>query len=89
MQWWAAIKLARSQTRRTVSGFLDKAGREFHYTMPDPLLELLRFAKIGLPEHVTWGNRIAKLPASLLQDAHRLHLPPLYYPHIIGTTWVP
>jgi Fic family protein len=76
LQWWAAIKLARSQTRRTVSGLLDKAGREFHYTMPDPLLELLHFVdsyasgQIKLPDLILNRNlRDRYIQSSLIEEA--------------------
>ena len=38
--WWAAIKFARSQTRRTIP-LVDRNGRPFSYCLADPVLELL------------------------------------------------
>ena len=38
--WWAAIKFARSQARRTIP-LSDKNGRPFSYCLADPVLELL------------------------------------------------
>jgi Fic family protein len=39
-EWWSAIKLARSQTRRVIP-LVDRHGKPFSYCLPDPVLELL------------------------------------------------
>ncbi len=75
-QWWTAIKLARSQTKREVPGFVDKIGRPFHYTMPDPLLEMLHFidrqasGQIQVPGQI--GDPATKdryIQSSLIEEA--------------------
>ena len=38
-QWWLALRLARQDARRLP--LLDRAGRAFSFTLPDPLLEAL------------------------------------------------
>lgn len=39
-EWWAAVKLARRQTRRTIP-LTDKDGKPFAYSLADPVLEFL------------------------------------------------
>ena len=39
-EWWAAIKLARMQSRREIQ-LRDTSGRPFTYSTPDPLLQML------------------------------------------------
>ncbi len=57
-EMWAALKLARNQTRRSVP-LVDAQGHAFGYTLPDPLLERLHRLDSGargtlsLPEAVT------------------------------------
>ena len=75
-EWWTAIKLARSQTKREVPGFVDKIGRPFHYTMPDPLLEMLHFidrqasGQIQVPDPIgDPATRDRYIQSSLIEEA--------------------
>lgn len=57
-EWWLAIKLARAQMSQPIP-LKDKSGQIFHYTIPDPLLEMLQrvdreaSGQIKLPEPAT------------------------------------
>ena len=74
-EWWAAIKIARFQMRRPVA-LRDKEGNPFHYTLADPVLEMLhRIDKsatgtIRLPEPVVNpGTRDRYVQRSLIEEA--------------------
>jgi len=57
-EWWLTIKFARQQMSRSIP-LRDKEGQAFHYSLPDPLLEMLHrvdreaSGQIQLPEPVT------------------------------------
>lgn len=77
-EWWAAVKLARSRTARTLP-LRDPDGRPFSYTTPDTVLRALHVVdqraagEIRMPEVVT-GDAQAKqqyLVNSLMEEAIR------------------
>jgi Fic family protein len=56
--WWAAIKLARSQSRRTIP-LTDRNGKPFSYCLPDPALELLHEIDASAAGPITTSTPIA------------------------------
>lgn len=73
--WWLAIKTARTQTRRTIP-LLDTRQRQFSYTMPDPMLEMLHeidqhaAGRIAMPDSIVNPHTRDKyLQSSLTEEA--------------------
>lgn len=74
-EWWFLIKMARNSMRREVP-LRDKAERLFHYTLPDPVLEMLHridrdaSGKIELPERaMNPETRDRYIVNSLIEEA--------------------
>ena len=74
-EWWASIKWARLQTRRFVP-LVDREGRSFSYTMPDPALEMLHNIDQGASGQINVPDPIANpqskdryLQSSLIEEA--------------------
>ncbi len=74
-EWWVAVKFARVQTRRFIP-LLDRAGRRFCYTMPDPALEMLHeidqgaSGRIAMPDSITNPQTKERyLQSSLIEEA--------------------
>ena len=57
-EWWATIKFARHQTRKTLP-LKDKHGSSFAYSLADPVLELLHEIDRDASERITTSNPIA------------------------------
>ena len=74
-EWWAAIKLARRQTRRSIP-LRDRGGHPFFYTMPDPALAMLHEIDQGASGRIAQPDPIANpqtrdryLQSSLIEEA--------------------
>ena len=74
-EWWAAVKLARRQLRRTIP-LEDKDGRPFAYTLADPVLELLHEIHRDVSSRITTSDQIGNpqtrerfIESSLIEEA--------------------
>ncbi len=74
-EWWAAVKFARHQTRRTLP-LQDRHGRPFAYTLADPVLELLHEIDRDASGRITTsdpivnpGTRERYIESSLIEEA--------------------
>lgn len=74
-EWWMLVKLARRALQRDIP-LKDRAGRPFHYTLPDPMLERLHridrnaSGQISLPEEaVSPEHRDRYVFRSLVEEA--------------------
>lgn len=75
-EWWACIKLGRTQTARSIDGFVATNGQPFQYCLPDAVLEAVHDidsrarGAINLSEQVTApGDRDRYMVSSLIEEA--------------------
>lgn len=75
-EWWAAVKLGRSQSARDIKQFLSTDGTPFHYCLPDSVLEAVHDidsrarGTIALSEAVTGPNdRNRYMVSSVIEEA--------------------
>ena len=74
-EWWAAVKFARHQTRRTIP-LKDKDGKAFAYSLADPVLELLHEIDRDANGRITTNDQITNpqtreryIQSSLIEEA--------------------
>ncbi len=74
-EWWAAIKFARRQTRRTIP-LKDKDGRSFGYSLADPVLEFLHEIDRDASGRITTSDQVVNpqtreryIESSLIEEA--------------------
>ena len=74
-EWWAAVKLARHQTRRTIP-LTDKDGKPFAYSLADPVLEFLHEIDRDASGRITSSDQIVNpqtrdryIERSLIEEA--------------------